>query len=286
METPFALLMLGIGIDYLFLEKQSGWLIIGITVFITLEFIIFAIILSLSFMKLSKKNIRKSLVYLLIPTIILSGIIFFYYGTLIPNTIIAKQLIYKISSKELFDIVIYNLFPDVSYLVPYKAYHIFITYQILFYLIIIILSFTAIGIPWIRYFNDKNKKWGLFIFTAGIGVAVGYILNRTLIFDWYVPLFAVPIMFGIFSLSVPRQPLTLTTAILLCILPISVFVNYFLVVFVNVNYLPAVSVKARVERYTEVGTLLNEMFPNKSLLTSEIGALGFSYKGKIFDGEV
>lgn len=283
METPFAILILGIAILFLISGKKIGWAILGILVFIRLEFIVFIFVFAFSLLNLSKKNIYKSLYCLVLPLIVLSSIVFYYFHTLIPNTIIAKETVYKISSMDLVETIIYSLFPNINYLIPYRINYIFHNYQILFYLIITILLFTLIGIPWIRYFKDAEKKWGLLILVAGINISLGYIFNKTLIFDWYIPLFSIPILFGIFSLSVSRQPLTRITAIILSLLPISILAHYFLATFININYLPDVLVNERIERYTEVGVLLNKIFPDEQLLTSEIGALGYSYDGKIID---
>jgi hypothetical protein len=40
---------------------------------------------------------------------------------------------------------------------------------------------------------------------------------------------------------------------------------------------------ARVKVYLQVGSILNEEYPNAKLLTSEIGSLGYSFKGEILD---
>jgi hypothetical protein len=40
---------------------------------------------------------------------------------------------------------------------------------------------------------------------------------------------------------------------------------------------------SRVKMYLMVGKIINEDYPNVTLLTSEIGGLGYSFQGKIFD---
>lgn len=285
METPLAILLLGVAVYYLMDDKKPGWIIAGTLVFIRLELIVFVFIFLLLFWYSSKKDILKNTIILLLPLLFFSSIIKYFYNSLIPNTVIAKQLIYNTTPNAVVHKVIYSLFPNLDFVIPYRhPFYFILDYQIIFLLMILVLVITLIGIPWVKFVKDTNKLWGLVFLLGGIIIALSYIYAKTVITQWYIPLFTIPIIFGLFSLSVPKQPLTLSAALVLTILPIAISVNYFMAAFVNINYLPDAEIKGRVVRYEEVGKILNEMFPGKKLLTSEIGSLGYYYEGTIIDG--
>ena len=212
-----------------------------------------------------------------------SGILLHYFNTVIPHTSIAKQIVFNIPTKEVFEKVIYSLFPDSNY--TFLQHHRLTAIPFIWIsLILILLCFTLIGIPWKLFLKENILRYSIYLFLGGVIIALLYALNGVIIHEWYKPLFAVPIIFGIYSISFPKQPLTRVTAIILTILPLSTIVVYSLSAFSDIRFLPSVATRARVNRYLEVGNLLSEVFPGKNLLTSEIGSLGYSYNGKIIDG--
>lgn len=279
METPFAFLVLGVSIILILKEKKNGWLLLGVTIFLRLELIFLVLLFNLKFLK---RNRNQNLLIFIIPIFVLSMILFYFFHTIIPNTAVAKNIVFDLDKIDVFTKAVFSLFPDQNYQFLQNHRLSFLKENwIIFFLVLVLFSF--IGIPWKTFLKQKNRSLGVYFILSGLLILFVYIFNGVNIHAWYIPLFAFPIILGIYSMTFPRQPLTLLLAMVLSIIPISNLVSYSIATFNDVNNLPSITERARVLRYLEVGEVLAKHIPNKTLLTSEIGGLGFSYRARIFD---
>lgn len=78
--------------------------------------------------------------------------------------------------------------------------------------------------------------------------------------------------------------LIILLTILVSLNPISNFIQYTYFAIVNPAKAPSAVTGLRVQRYLEIGNILYSLLPNDNLLTSEIGGLGYSFRGEIIDG--
>ena len=102
---------------------------------------------------------------------------------------------------------------------------------------------------------------------------MGYGINKTLTFPWYIPLLTVPLIFILYrSYFTYQKSKYLLTLIAIIIVP---------------NFLSYLFYKdfqfERVQQYRLIGSEINSSDPKSTILSPEIGALGFEFKGEIID---
>jgi hypothetical protein len=188
------------------------------------------------------------------------------YGTLIPNTVIAKSHLYAMTYR-----------------------------QVLGQLIATRLWFVACvpaALLWWFYGRDRwRKPSSVVILLGGFGVilASAYLGRRTFVFAWYLPLVWIPISLAVLLWTDIRRFKSAAVG--------AIFAGLLLIPFAGVDAklllaamgttqheVAGFSLIARVHEYRQVAAALQRACPSGVLLTSEIGALGWEFHGKILDG--
>ena len=309
METPFAILILGLSINLIIRKRKIGWVLLAVTIFLRYELIIFAIaliILELS-KNTTKSNKLKNITSFMSTIILFCLILMFYYSSIFPNTISAKNIVYQIN----FSRIVVNFENAIFLPCSYPFLGIITRGKILqegfctllssywYWISVFIIFLSILVFPLKKYFH--SIKLGLLFFLCSLGLIFAYLYKHVFLFDWYIPLFEVPLIFSLyyfllslffkeksvevntFQLNISK--FTLYVAILiLCLTPIRNFINYFKATENDLSNFSYAAPGLRVQRYLEVGEELYRLFPNSKLLTSEIGGLGYSFRGYIIDG--
>jgi hypothetical protein len=129
----------------------------------------------------------------------------------------------------------------------------------------------------------------LLLFIPGSLTACLYLLGKTLILPWYTPLFTVPILFGIFGTIFQRK--SRNEALILGVIALPMLACLLLstvqTMWAAINDLPSYQrfeEGARARKYIQVGETLYQKYPDATLLSSEIGGLGWGFGGYIADG--
>ena len=276
METPFALLVAGVGIYFLLQSKPSGFAFLGFSAYIRLELIILVVIISLLMIIKKQFPLHQILGFEALGFTPLLIYDLYFFHTVIPHSIIAKSIVYSISW---FQSAIYIMFSSLPS-IPSNNIIFVLSNGAIFLSIVLITTFTI----WTK--SEKNF-WHILFSLWGFFIIIGYVIGHTLIFPWYIPLYSLPIIINcsLCSISTESQKNIITKSILpvlfticatsmLSVLYASTFDPSFFSLFEN---------NARVKVYLQVGSILNEEYPNAKLLTSEIGSLGYSFKGEILD---
>lgn len=127
------------------------------------------------------------------------------------------------------------------------------------------------------------------ILAFGLLLPLAYVSQRTLIFSWYRPLYLLPLLAGaLLALTVAnaRTHLLAFFCLLACGARPGLEAAHAAQGILSsrrerwVEYAPGL----RVQRYLHLGAELDARFPHASLLAPEIGALGWSFRGRILDG--
>jgi hypothetical protein len=110
-----------------------------------------------------------------------------------------------------------------------------------------------------------------------------------MIFPWYVPLYSVPLWLILGKLILDSQTPLIRTSLVILIMPLlaSQLFNLAQITLgasINPAYYPDFLAGARVRQYIRVGKSLFDQYPQAKLMTSEIGGLGYGFKGYIMDG--
>ncbi|MEA5078492.1 MAG: hypothetical protein VB013_07970 [Anaerolineaceae bacterium] len=312
MEAPFALLLLGLAINLIGRQNQWGMALLGVAVYIRYEFAVFVILIGLYWL-IRTKSWRERIIGLiafLVPFGLVTGVIFHYFGTLVPNTVYAKQMIYYVRLQNVINNVFFSIFPSGKFVLALGAQSGNATVQslaalfppvwkaVLVLVIISALTFLIYKNPHVRI---NSLKGNLVILLGGLGIATGYIVKKVFLFDWYLPLYIIPILLGIYAIaqfelrkddseSLSATWITRSRRVSIIILTICVSLQpiynlaaYSYASFFDLTKIPSAPMSLRVQRYMEIGRVLNDEFPNATLLTNEIGGLGMGFRGKIID---
>jgi hypothetical protein len=188
------------------------------------------------------------------------------YRTVIPNTVIAKSHLYVLT----YGRVLESFFPSKA-----RAAVLFV-----------------LGVVWLIYGRSRRRAQNpaaILLASFGVLLWVAYVVHKTFIFSWYLPLVLAPIAISILLCTDTKE---FRGAALGAIFAGAILCNF---VFADVRLLHAAwrgapsdilayPAAARVHEYYRIGTALFSECPSGTLMTSEIGGIGWGFRGKILDG--
>lgn len=287
MEMPCTLLMAGIGLLFLIRKKDIGFTFLAAAIFFRPEAVLYFIFASLYSIKNKQFSIR-AVIYSLIGLLPFVFYDLYFFHTFIPNTIIAKSIVYE--STHLYTIcIIINSFLPKLFLFHSTLQIPLITKVGYFSIWLLISGLVFINLKRKRRLSNKDYSILFLLLIPGTALVVLYVLVRTLVFSWYVPLYSVFILFGFFGVLFQNKFKDEAKIIGFASLPILALT--FLFVFQDAwsayrdyslgHYFEE---GGRVRKYIEVGDRLYKEYPDARLLSSEIGGLGWGFKGYILDG--
>lgn len=279
METPLAMLLSGIGIYSLVKSHPIGFVWLGIAAYFRLELTILVALLGILFTLNGKARFWK--IILLTGSGMLPFLLYdhYFFQTIIPHSIVAKSIVYSITGLHTFTRLIFLAFPLGL-----------LNNQLLFFsigLIVLISVVSSIVVTALRR-RDSNQNLWMIVFGAwALLTAIGYISRGVLLFEWYLPLFTIPLFLAL-TLST-NQGDDHTDNVFLILQ--SAFTAIYLLGLAQTGYAGVVDpglydqfeAGARVKSYLEAGRLLNNVYPNSTLLSSEIGGLGYTFRGHLAD---
>jgi len=280
METPFALLVAGLGILLLVKSKPSGFALLGFAAYIRLELLVLvglAVVLLLL-----QKQFRpwKIALYLALGVGPFLAYDLYFFHTIIPNAIVAKSIVFSIPGwVSAFYILVHSL-PAL----PFHQALVSFCVGMAFLVIVLVTAFSVLVIGRPRRLTDTWPAlfclWSLFIMG-------GYILTHALEFPWYLPLYTIPLLVACFTGSLSDQ--AKRNMIFKSMIPVVFLVSVLSLAStywgstMNPDAFSWFGTNARVKVYLKTGAILNEEYPGARLLTSEIGGLGYTFKGEILD---
>jgi hypothetical protein len=290
MEIPTTLVIVSIIFHLLLSRKRGSLIFIGLAIFFRLEMII---VLAITLFYVLYRNIfpwKTAIAFLLLGMIpfLIYDLVFF--GTLIPNTVIAKSIGYEIPHIITATLIIESLLPKT---VPGLSgiYNLILIGSCLFlFMFSGIILIRGMIIRWVNHKehtsrNDINDLVIIF----GVFIAVGYIIGHSFVFPWYVPLYAISFLFACFKVieTLQFRVIRLVFGLFLLIVLGNHTIGLFsdaCSIFSNLGEYQQFQYGARSRQYIEIGRDLYQKYPEAILLTSEVGGLGYGFKGYILDG--
>lgn len=282
METSLflALIMSAVGFyiekKYLLSSIFTG--ILAITRPEGLIFLIVYVILTL----MRKTTTKFDWLFLFFPILGVSLLLGVFYGSVLPNSVIAKSFVYPANKEPLHNFrIIMESFLDV--LSVYRG-NINPASWVIFF------SLFVMGIVSLLKQNYDFLLLVVWVFLVG-GV---YSLTNRFLFRWYIVpfiLFSTLIFpYAIFFLVRKMEALSLNSEVMRRFKKIlSIICIFFLIVtqtFNNWSYINSTKfdISTREEKYQQIANLIKFRFGQKYTIASvEIGSLGYYYRGKIFD---
>lgn len=279
METPLALLLAGLGFHRLQLDRRSGYTLLGIAAYIRIEIGILILVAGLYILLRKTHFIPQAMLFTIAG--ILPFLLFdlYFFGSPIPHSIIAKSIIYDMSAVWAFMMTIFLSFPS----------GILFDIRTVFAINLIALAGTFFFalIFGIEQWRQKEKPYFFMLMLWSALCLLLYTAGQTFIFGWYVPLYMIPLTTAVSLMVVTASRLyhKLVCALFLFYLSIScVFSGYVLyAAFDHPGQFDRFEEGARVRTYKHIGRVLNSEYPQATLLSSEIGGLGYEFTGKILD---
>ena len=271
METPLAILLIGLGIWLILQKKPAGLFFISLSIYFRLELIGPALIL-LIYLLFTRQLKWKDLIYPLIAIIPFISFDLAYYGTVVPHSMIAKSKVYEMGFINPINKIIFFSLPTNAFINNLVLNGIVLLSLIVFTIWISIKQY-KISFPWVFIF----LLWSL-------GIGGSYIIQQVLVFEWYRPLYTIPLLIASFILLelIPKSFMRMEYILLSCVFGLSLF-STTMACFHHYDYFENFALSARVKTYLKVGEVLNTAYPDASLFSSEIGGLGYAFKGKILD---
>jgi len=188
------------------------------------------------------------------------------YRTLIPNTIIAKSHAYVLTYKQ----------ASRSFIVSISSTAVCIVLCLLW------------------WFYARNRQRGqnpsaFFLTGFSVLLLVAYILGKTFVAEWYLPLVLVPLAIGILCWTGRQSFLQQVLGVLFAGSVLLPFARTDASEFLATLHNSPGSTRgfeglARVHEYRRIGAALYGVCPAATLMTSEIGGLGWGFRGTILDG--
>lgn len=281
METPLALLLLGLGIFSFSRNSTLSFFFLTLAALTRIEFFV-PLLLGLLIVIRNKKSFQISLIKTISTILITLSpfllFLFYFYGTLVPQPVVAKSIVYAPTFSEFINLFFNQVIGEdlnVRSRLVAPIYLICIVCGILF------VIFTKK--------RDQSRPIPfdstiLLTLLSALLIILAYALRTVLIFPWYVPLFLLPLVFSILRIALvyKRKAYLLLAVIIsapLILLPL-------LDLLAKLNGKDSVTNSlqgVRVKILKNIGSELYDQNKHATLLAPEIGALGFTFKSKIVD---
>lgn len=278
METPFALLIAGLAIYFLLILNPVSFALLGVAAYLRLELLVLLALTALFIFPRGQFRLQTVIGYLAIgftPFLIYD---LYFFHTAVPQSIIAKSNVYSLSWSETALRIGFSLLPAS----PFSNTRIYLGLCAAFWSIIVVTILTAF-MEW----KEERNFWSLLFCFWGLLTAVVYILGHTLVFEWYIPLYTIPVLVACFLCAAPTnfpgQRITKGFIYILFLLSTASLAATLYATVRDPGVFPLFEPGSRVKTYRYIGAILNEEYANATLLTSEIGGLGYSFEGKILD---
>jgi hypothetical protein len=204
---------------------------------------------------------RRFLAGVAVPILLLLLYDYHYFAVVIPNTVLAKSSVYYVAWSEFFTTLLVMHRPE------------------------LVALLLASGLLVHNALHNDVPAWERANALFPLLLLMLYWLTHTLLFEWYLPIIFVPLAVSSVLLPAPRRRLCVAVLLLIAFRPLpmrSVLEAYGLLVGNDTmyrDYLPG----TRVRQYTHIGAELWHLFPAATLMTSEIGGLGWAFRGKVID---
>lgn len=274
METPLALLLFGGGLLLLARKQPAAFLLLSVAVFVRFELALFCAACLLHALWSQRMRVSRILPWSLAGALPFLAFWVAYFP-LLPQTILAKSRVYSQSWQEN---AVY-LFQNGFVVLPLDS-------NIAGWALLAGFLIVLVGGAWrARRSGLRSADTGTVpsLLLAGLLLALVYIAAGGLIFPWYLPLVTVPVFFALYALAA-RSRLLLVFVLVLALPPGIALARTVIAAFHQPARYLYFSENARVRKYLEVGARLYESYPAATLLSSEIGGLGYAFRGRVVDG--
>ena len=286
METPFALLVAGFGLRRLAEGNAHAFAWLAAAVCFRPELVVVLALAGLVTWRRGGAFVGHAAAWAAAVGLPFAAWQLACFGTLVPQAVRAKAIVYDVSPSWVASIAASSLVPAVGLgplaVDPDPR-------------LALVLVAGLLGVACATFLGcgPRSQDAGAAVAVPLVMLAWGpvllasYVAARTFLFPWYVPLYAVPVLFAAADAAVRARRATTRLALALLALPLLSKIAWLPQAALAAWRSPAGWVAfeegARVRHYVALGRLLAERYPGEVLLTSEIGGLGYGFSGRIAD---
>ncbi len=295
MEAPLALLVAGIALHFLLDGRAYALSLLGVAMFLRPELVVLLGLAGLYGLARRRISLLHSLIFgsLGVTPFLIYDLCFF--DTFMPNAIQAKSLVYDLSLQHVATSVVRGFIPNNAFLTMMGVGDSGAAVYFVALVGVVGVVFVYRYIRWpvgnVVHAPDSREAQEIpgVILLWGVLIAGAYTVAHAFVFQWYVPLYTVPLLFVCAKvlLDSPSSSKMLPLLVLMSVFLIGqcfYLAQVALATTTEPVYYQDFGPGARVRRYLKIGKELYAQYPDARLLTSEIGGLGYSFRGYILDG--
>jgi hypothetical protein len=281
METPLAMALVAGGFVLKRKTPLLGVVLLSVAVFTRLEAVVFLFAYLVIYCQRDMFQWLKggAIIGLTATPFVLFELHFF--GTLIPHTVIAKSVVYTVTATDFVHFVFHGIFGS-ELMGHHKNVIAALVGVALLGLLVLIFTEKKFS----AYASVIKRDVEIVALAASAFVILFvYFVKKVHLASWYMPLYEIPLLILLLLVCARRHRFLLTVIGAICISP---FVFQLLRCGISVTgqleYYPGFAEGARVRQYRSVSQQLAQKYPDATLMTSEIGGIGYGFKGHILDG--
>lgn len=280
METPCALLLVGLGFLGILRERWWGALCGVAALFVRPECVVF--FLAMVALKAMRRHALR-LQEVVATAVVAVPMIWFqlyHYGSLYPHTARAKEIVYDLSAQD---------FIRQAFISGYGQW---VVKSVLPILVIFCIPVAL----WCVYsFRDGSRlshrepvelpvsrEFLLVFVIPSVSILCVYAAKGVFIFPWYSPLILVPLNLAVLRLIVTVSP-RIKVLFSVLVAPLVIMSCQIIASLSAPSHAPFFEAGARARHLRRIGGALAREFPDVVLMAPEIGALGIEFPGKIID---
>jgi hypothetical protein len=265
METPIVCLLITYAvIAWLHNKHSMVMFLIAVSCWFRFESLLLLLLVCMYY--LFNEKTSKTVIFYAFPLPLLFTVELIFFGDIIPNAARVKSIAYGFPIKQ-----------SINNAISFSNGHKGIICSLLLVCLFIERSVCILRSKLKLEFSDI-----FLVFSTGVLFA--WSLGRSLLFPWYYCMLVFP--FGIYALlsndsSNTRKEKIISYSKIVILVCFALF--GYKSVFSSLGISGHDNSNQRVVRYMEIGTGLNSFCPSCVLVTSEIGGLGYSFKGRVYD---
>lgn len=270
METQLAVLLLITGCYLIVCKRGSGFFFLSLSMFIRPELSINFFSAFLHGVRTQRISLHKIFIFIVLGAAPFIVFDLYFWGTVIPHSVTAKEALYKLD----YSLFVYELVPTVVWILIKGNWQIFFA--------AVFVGLFLISVIIVKNY-DRLKDIAFLLYFPGVVIFLIYVYKKVFIFEWYKPLFLFPILLTFVISLIPSKRFRFSYLWFFAIFCLLFLVINFYAAMGHPFYYKNFAQGARVQKYLEVGEELYRKYPDYSLLSSEVGGLGYSFKGKLYD---
>lgn len=280
METPLAALLIASGILQLIKARGNAFFLLAAAVFVRPELLVLYLVLVVYRVVLSPRDLGRILAWSAVGALPFICFDLFFFHTLIPHAVVAKARVYDLSLWDSLVLMMHWLcypIPGGSITAYLKTGH------------GLLLLLALAGLCWSALSSAGRSRQLVpanLLMMSGIVLIGLYLAARAYVHAWYLPLFMLPLAVCAIVHFARNRSLVLRVLLLIAAIPLWADLGLAIAGAAATDRLGYRSLRenAHVRQLKAVGHRLERLLPGGSLLTSEIGALGFACTGRLVDG--